>query len=271
MLVAQFKPDLNETNLARGFVVPRGSRAARPARQGRSDRVRVPHRARRHAVAARDRRRRVLLLRAGPAASAAAGCGPQSKGACASSSGRRPASTSTSWRRPAAPLPRRRRRGRLQALRACDRRPGGRPGRAGGEALAVARVPARCADRARRLRRRRRRCCRSACAMFQGYRLLQEYFSFPQRFLFVDVTGLASAVRRQPAAELELVLLFERGDPVLEKRGRRLELRAVLHAGDQPLRKACGPHPRDRRRPTSSTSCRTARARWTSRSSRSPR
>jgi type VI secretion system protein ImpG len=52
--------------------------------------------------------------------------------------------------------------------------------------------------------------------MFQGYRLLQEYFSFPQRFQFVDVAGLAKAARRQSAAELELVLLFERGDPALE-------------------------------------------------------
>lgn len=52
--------------------------------------------------------------------------------------------------------------------------------------------------------------------MFQGYRLLQEYFAFPQRFQFVDVSGLAKAARRHPAAELELVLLFERGDPGLE-------------------------------------------------------
>jgi type VI secretion system protein ImpG len=52
--------------------------------------------------------------------------------------------------------------------------------------------------------------------MFSGYRLLQEYFSFPQRFLFIDVAGLTNAVRRHSAAELELVLLFERGDPALE-------------------------------------------------------
>ena len=52
--------------------------------------------------------------------------------------------------------------------------------------------------------------------MFRGYRLLQEYFSFPQRFLFLDVVGLANAARRQSAAELEVVLLFERGDPSLE-------------------------------------------------------
>ena len=51
---------------------------------------------------------------------------------------------------------------------------------------------------------------------FQGYRLLQEYFSFPQRFRFVEITGLASAVKRVDANELELVILFGRGDPTLE-------------------------------------------------------
>ncbi|HKQ26847.1 MAG TPA: type VI secretion system baseplate subunit TssF [Burkholderiales bacterium] len=52
---------------------------------------------------------------------------------------------------------------------------------------------------------------------FQGYRLLQEYFSFPERFLFVDVAGLRSKIQRCTSDELELVLLFGRGDPVLEK------------------------------------------------------
>jgi type VI secretion system protein ImpG len=51
---------------------------------------------------------------------------------------------------------------------------------------------------------------------FQGYRLLQEYFSFPQRFLFLDLEGLAPALLRHPGNELEIVLLFERGDAALE-------------------------------------------------------
>jgi type VI secretion system protein ImpG len=51
---------------------------------------------------------------------------------------------------------------------------------------------------------------------FQGYRLLQEYFAFPQRFLFADLDGLERAVRRHGGNELELVLLFGRGDPRLE-------------------------------------------------------
>jgi type VI secretion system protein ImpG len=52
---------------------------------------------------------------------------------------------------------------------------------------------------------------------FQGYRLLQEYFSFPQRFLFFDIAGLKGKIQRCMTDELEIVLLFGRGEPVLEK------------------------------------------------------
>lgn len=51
---------------------------------------------------------------------------------------------------------------------------------------------------------------------FQGYRLLQEYFSFPQRFRFFEIAGLKRAVSRLDASELDLVLLFGRGDANLE-------------------------------------------------------
>jgi type VI secretion system protein ImpG len=51
---------------------------------------------------------------------------------------------------------------------------------------------------------------------FQGYRLLQEYFAFPQRFLFIDLHGIGAALRRCSGDELEIVLLFERGEPALE-------------------------------------------------------
>jgi type VI secretion system protein ImpG len=50
----------------------------------------------------------------------------------------------------------------------------------------------------------------------QGYRLLQEYFAFPQRYRFVEVTGLASALRQLSVNELELVLLFDRSEPGFE-------------------------------------------------------
>jgi type VI secretion system protein ImpG len=51
---------------------------------------------------------------------------------------------------------------------------------------------------------------------FQGYRLLQEYFSFPQRFRFFELTGLSRAIKRVDGNELELVILLGRGDPALE-------------------------------------------------------
>lgn len=51
---------------------------------------------------------------------------------------------------------------------------------------------------------------------FQGCRLLQEYFAFPQRFLCFELAGLGQAVRRHRGTELDLVVLFARGDPALE-------------------------------------------------------
>lgn len=51
---------------------------------------------------------------------------------------------------------------------------------------------------------------------FEGYRFLQEYFAFPQRFLFVDFTGLAPHVARCAGTELEIVVLLSRRDPELE-------------------------------------------------------
>ena len=51
---------------------------------------------------------------------------------------------------------------------------------------------------------------------FQGYRLLQEYFAFPQRFRFFELTGLAPAIRRAETEEIELVLLLGRGESTFE-------------------------------------------------------
>ncbi len=51
---------------------------------------------------------------------------------------------------------------------------------------------------------------------FQGYRLLQEYFALPNRFLFVEFSGLLRGVARCNAQELELVVLFNRLDNSLE-------------------------------------------------------
>ncbi len=50
---------------------------------------------------------------------------------------------------------------------------------------------------------------------FAGYRLLQEYFAFPHRFLFFDLLGVGPALRELGGSEAEIVLLFSRGDTTL--------------------------------------------------------
>jgi type VI secretion system protein ImpG len=52
---------------------------------------------------------------------------------------------------------------------------------------------------------------------FQGYRLIDEYFSFPERFLFFKLGGLGPAVRRCAGAELELFILLDREDKTLAR------------------------------------------------------
>jgi type VI secretion system protein ImpG len=44
--------------------------------------------------------------------------------------------------------------------------------------------------------------------MMSGLRLLQEYFAFPQRFLFFDLNGLRALLPALPGSELELHFLF---------------------------------------------------------------
>ncbi len=51
---------------------------------------------------------------------------------------------------------------------------------------------------------------------FSGHRLLQEYFSFPARYLFFEIEGLAPLLARLADRELELWLLFGRAMPELE-------------------------------------------------------
>ena len=51
---------------------------------------------------------------------------------------------------------------------------------------------------------------------FHGYRLLHEYFAFPSRFLFAELTGLEAAVRRCRGQELELAVVLDRHDASVE-------------------------------------------------------
>jgi type VI secretion system protein ImpG len=52
---------------------------------------------------------------------------------------------------------------------------------------------------------------------FQGYRLLQEYFAFPERYMMVELTGLAPGVRRCTDTELDVIVLLSSGDSALDK------------------------------------------------------
>ena len=52
---------------------------------------------------------------------------------------------------------------------------------------------------------------------FSGFRLVQEYFAFAERFQFARITGLADVLPGMACSEIELVLLFSRGDAALEK------------------------------------------------------
>jgi type VI secretion system protein ImpG len=51
---------------------------------------------------------------------------------------------------------------------------------------------------------------------FPGYRLLQEYFAFPDKFLFVDIVGIDEACKSGYTDTLEILVLLSRGAAQLE-------------------------------------------------------
>lgn len=51
---------------------------------------------------------------------------------------------------------------------------------------------------------------------FQGYRLLHEYFAFPQRFLFFTLCGLSPVLRRAGDSVIDVILLLDQAVPDLE-------------------------------------------------------
>jgi type VI secretion system protein ImpG len=51
---------------------------------------------------------------------------------------------------------------------------------------------------------------------FQGYRLLHEYFAFPQRFMFIELADLGDAVRRCDENLLDIIILFRESNIELE-------------------------------------------------------
>lgn len=52
---------------------------------------------------------------------------------------------------------------------------------------------------------------------FSGYRLLAEYFAFPNRFLFVEFDGLKRPLARCTERAFEVVVLLKHSDPELER------------------------------------------------------
>lgn len=53
---------------------------------------------------------------------------------------------------------------------------------------------------------------------FQGYRLLQEYFAFPQRYMFAELTGLERFAPKCASDVMEIALLLDRTDSQLANR-----------------------------------------------------
>jgi len=51
---------------------------------------------------------------------------------------------------------------------------------------------------------------------FRGYRLLSEYFTLPERFMFAKISGLAEAASRCAGGQLEIIMALEEGEPELE-------------------------------------------------------
>lgn len=58
----------------------------------------------------------------------------------------------------------------------------------------------------------------SVTRSFEGYRLIQEYMAFPNRFMFVEFAGLSRAIQRCTSDQLDLIVLLNRNDDVLENR-----------------------------------------------------
>lgn len=53
---------------------------------------------------------------------------------------------------------------------------------------------------------------------FEGYRLLREYFVFPERFAFFELKGFQQALAQMPGEEVDLIIALEEQEPKLEGR-----------------------------------------------------
>ncbi|HTG44429.1 MAG TPA: type VI secretion system baseplate subunit TssF [Verrucomicrobiae bacterium] len=53
---------------------------------------------------------------------------------------------------------------------------------------------------------------------FEGYRLLREYFAFPQRFLFFEIADFQQALSRMPGDEVDIIIALDEADERLAAR-----------------------------------------------------
>ena len=111
---------------------------------------------------------------------------------------------------------------------------------------------------AQRLRRRRGAAARDAARLLGLPPAAGVLAALPQRFLFFDLSGLRAAAGARRRATRSRSCCCSRRRRRARSAGRRGEPGAVLHAGDQPVRQAAGPHRGESRRCGSSTRCPTA-------------
>jgi type VI secretion system protein ImpG len=83
---------------------------------------------------------------------------------------------------------------------------------------------------------------------FEGYRLVKEYFAFPARFLFVELSGLRPAVRRHQGRALDVVILLDKREPALEESVSAEDLALFVTPAINLFEKTCEPILFDRRR-----------------------
>lgn len=50
---------------------------------------------------------------------------------------------------------------------------------------------------------------------FEGYRILQEYFAFPKRFLFFQLRNIHTGIQRAKSSELDILILLNASNPAL--------------------------------------------------------
>jgi type VI secretion system protein ImpG len=76
---------------------------------------------------------------------------------------------------------------------------------------------------------------------FDGYRLVKEYFAFPARFLFFELSGLRPAVRRHDGRALEFFILLDKREPSLEESMSADDLALFVTPAVNLFEKACEP------------------------------